>query len=93
MELKPKWAIRKYFKHAFCIIIPGSKAEVPMGECFGKQAEENAQDIVDAMNRPIDVEANELLRSAYQIAKRKGKETNWEAFEGRVKEFLEKENK
>jgi len=32
-------------------------------------------------------EYNQLLRSAYQIAKRKGADTNWEAFE----KSLEKE--
>ena len=33
-------------------------------------------------------EANELLRSAFQIAKRKGKDTNWEAFENNLKNEL-----
>lgn len=31
---------------------------------------------------------NELLRSAYQIAQRKGKDTNWKAFENNLKEEL-----
>lgn len=29
-------------------------------------------------------EANEVLRSAYSVAARQGKETNWEAFTNRV---------
>jgi len=31
---------------------------------------------------------NDLLRSAYSIAQRKGKETNWSAFEDRLREEL-----
>jgi hypothetical protein len=31
---------------------------------------------------------NSLLRSAYQIAQRKGKDTNWEAFENNLKKEL-----
>jgi len=37
----------------------------------------------------IDKEINELLRSAHEIAKRKGVDTNWEAFENNIcKELL-----
>ncbi|MCK5613711.1 hypothetical protein KAR91_68235 [Candidatus Pacearchaeota archaeon] len=35
-------------------------------------------------------ESNELLRSAYQIALREGKDTNWEAFKQNVKTELTK---
>ncbi len=34
-------------------------------------------------------ESNDLLRSAYQIAKRKGRDTGWAAFERRLLEELE----
>jgi len=33
-------------------------------------------------------EQNSLLRSVYQIAQRKGKDTNWEALENNVKKEL-----
>jgi len=36
-------------------------------------------------------EQNSLLRSAYQIACRKGKSTNWEAFKNNVQEELLKQ--
>jgi len=32
--------------------------------------------------------ANELLRSAYQIAEREGKDTNWEAFKNNLQAEL-----
>lgn len=32
--------------------------------------------------------ANSLLRSAYSIAQREGKDTNWEAFANNVKQYL-----
>ena len=35
--------------------------------------------------------SNELLRSAFQIAQRKGKDTNWEAFENNLKRELTKQ--
>lgn len=34
---------------------------------------------------------NELLRSAYQIAERQGKDTNWEAFKTNLREELLKQ--
>jgi hypothetical protein len=37
-------------------------------------------------------EANGLLRSAYCIAERDGKATNWEAFRGQLKTTLEKQH-
>lgn len=42
-------------------------------------------------SRMLLLEANDLLRSAYQIAKREGDETNWDAFESRLKEALVKQ--
>ena len=36
-------------------------------------------------------EYNELLRSAHEIAKRKGANTNWEAFENNLKKELLKQ--
>jgi hypothetical protein len=36
--------------------------------------------------------ANQLLRSAYQIAHRKGKDTNWDSFEKQLKAELEREH-
>lgn len=33
-------------------------------------------------------ECNDLLRSAHAIAKRKGKDTNWEAFEAALRKEL-----
>lgn len=36
---------------------------------------------------------NELLRSAYQIAQRKGVSTNWEAFENNIREELLRQSK
>ncbi|MEH6812936.1 MAG: hypothetical protein V7677_10450 [Motiliproteus sp.] len=36
-------------------------------------------------------EAIELLRSACQIAKRKGDDTNWEAFQNRLEDVLVKQ--
>lgn len=36
-------------------------------------------------------ESNELLRSAFQIAQRQGKDTNWEAFENNLKKELLKQ--
>ena len=48
-------------------------------------------------NVPRDVqdltEANDLLRSAYQIAIREGVNTNWEAFQTRLEEVLVKQSK
>lgn len=35
--------------------------------------------------------ANELLRSAYQIAEREGKDTNWEAFKNNLRTELLKQ--
>lgn len=35
--------------------------------------------------------ANELLRSAYQIAERQGKDTNWEAFKNNLQSELLKQ--
>lgn len=40
----------------------------------------------------IPQECNELLRSAYSIACRDGKDTNWEAFRGRLKCELDREH-
>ena len=37
-------------------------------------------------------EYNELLRSAYEIAKRKGKDTNWEAFANNLRKELLKQS-
>ena len=37
-------------------------------------------------------EANDLLRSAYEIASRDGKETNWKAFRARLKDALKRQN-
>lgn len=57
--------------------------------------EYNHTDIVDEMSVVVKndpTEANSLLRSAYQIALREGKETNWEAFKGRVYEELVREH-
>lgn len=34
---------------------------------------------------------NDLLRSAYEIAKRKGADTNWEAFENNLRSALLKQ--
>lgn len=39
----------------------------------------------------FDSEQNSLLRSAFQIAQRKGKETNWEVFENKLKEELKRQ--
>lgn len=36
-------------------------------------------------------QANSLLRSAYSIALREGKETNWEAFRNQLKNTLERQ--
>ena len=38
-------------------------------------------------------ESNDLLRSAWMIAKRDGKETNWEAFRGQLDIALERQHK
>ena len=38
-------------------------------------------------------ESNDLLRSAFMIAKRDGKETNWEAFRNQVSIALERQHK
>jgi hypothetical protein len=38
-------------------------------------------------------ESNQLLRSAYSIAKRDGNETNWEAFRNQVSIALERQHK
>ena len=38
-------------------------------------------------------ESNQLLRSAYQVAKRKGKGTNWEAFATQLLNGLERQHK
>ncbi len=38
-------------------------------------------------------ESNGLLRSAFMIAKRDGKETNWEAFRGQLSIALERQHK
>jgi hypothetical protein len=38
-------------------------------------------------------EANTLLGSAYQIAQRKGKDTNWTAFTKRLKRELNRQHK
>jgi hypothetical protein len=34
------------------------------------------------------IEANEILRSLYQVITRKGEDTNWEALEQKVKDIL-----
>ena len=44
-------------------------------------------------DRDLLIEANELLRSAYSIAKRKGLTTNWEAFESQLKSILNEQHK
>ena len=38
-------------------------------------------------------ESNQIIRSAYSIAKRDGKETNWEAFRNQVSIALERQHK
>lgn len=38
-------------------------------------------------------QSNSLLRSAFMIAKRDGKETNWEAFRGQLDIALERQHK
>ena len=38
------------------------------------------------------VEANEVLRSCYQVAARGGVETNWPALKGRILDALKKQN-
>ena len=38
-------------------------------------------------------ESNDLLRSAFMIAKRDGKETNWEAFHHQISVALERQHK
>ncbi len=52
--------------------------------------------IIGKMKQHIDQtileEPNQLLRSAYQIAKRRGEGTNWEAFEQQLKLELEREH-
>jgi hypothetical protein len=40
------------------------------------------------MKDDVSDRANDLLRSAYAIAQRKGKDTNWEAFENNVRKEL-----
>lgn len=50
---------------------------------------ELAEKIVE--NRDALKNANELLRSAYQIAVRLGRETNWDAFIGRLEEALKRQ--
>lgn len=63
---------------------------------FGKPQGENWVPIKSLQNlfyenielRKDKKESKSLLRSSYSIAKRKGKETNWEAFEEKVKNHL-----
>ena len=38
------------------------------------------------------IESNELLRSTNSIAERRGANTNWEAFERRVKDALQRQH-
>lgn len=47
-----KWTIKKSMPHVFSIVLPETKSEVPIGECFGGKgmAEKNAKKIIDAMN-------------------------------------------
>lgn len=42
-------------------------------------------------DRKLLIEANLLLRSCYAICKRKGRDTNWEAFTLKVKEILQEQ--
>jgi hypothetical protein len=38
------------------------------------------------------LEANERLRSAYSVAERKGKDTNWEAYQNNLKQILDSQH-
>lgn len=47
----------------------------------------------EAVEREILKKPNEALRSAYQIAKREGKDTNWDIFTHYLENELEREHK
>lgn len=44
-------------------------------------------------DRDMLFEANQVLRSAYSIAKRKGATTNWKAFENSLESILKEQHK
>jgi hypothetical protein len=48
---------------------------------------------IDTYEKALIEKANGMLRSAYQIAKRDGEKTNWEAFRNQVMLILEEQHK
>lgn len=47
----------------------------------------------DVINKSDLIKANELLRSTYQIALRKGQSTNWSAFTKNIDKELKRQHK
>lgn len=58
-------------------------------------SKEEIDRLVDALTktRELLIEANDILRSVSSIADRKGADTNWHAFEKRVKSALKRQHK
>jgi hypothetical protein len=65
---------------------------VPCVPATGAEVASMVHELIAARHAEYElVEANQLLRSAYSIATRKGEETYWTGFVARVKDALDRQ--